>query len=131
MARNMAKRFATMTIVYWNPIYGGSGMSYESPVEFKGFYIGNACLGNNPLENMIGASDRRNENLVLFYMLEPKVGGCVCWDKSLSTLLADGLSELPPSEIPGTAKIKKVAEYVMPRTRTATLADKAFIAMLE
>lgn len=128
MARNMAKRFATMTLVYWNPRYGGTGITHEPPITFKGFYIGNARLG---YEGIVGSDTAKNENLVLFYLCEPLVEGYVLWDTTLTELEEQGISQLPPSHIPNTHKIKKVIELVMPRTKVASLANKAFIASVE
>lgn len=129
MARNMAKRFATMNLVYWAPIYGGSGLKYESPVSFKGFYIGNTKL--NDMGDLMGSDIAKNDNLVLFYLCEPKVGGFVLWEKLLTELVTQGISEMPPEQITGTHKIKKVVELVMPRTKVASLENKAFIASVE
>ena len=128
MARNIAKSFATMTLVYWKPVVGGTGITYEQPVAFKGFYIGNARLDDGGVSDFVFSGGGSRENLVLFYMLEPEVDGYVSWQTSVAALEADGMAGTAPSEIPGTHRIKNVTTYVMPGTKSAALADKAFIA---
>lgn len=131
MARNIAKRFATMTLIYWAPIHTGSGLKHESPVEFKGFYIGNAMIGGGGISDFIASGSGRNDNFVLFYLLEPDVNGYVTWKHKLSVLEQDGLSELPPSEIAHTHKIKSVTRLTMLRSKESTLENMAFIASVE
>ena len=128
MARNIAKSFATMTLVYWKPVVGGTGIAYEQPIAFKGFYIGNARLDDGGVGDFVFSGGGSRENLVLFYMLEPEVDGYVSWQTTLAELEAAGLADVPPSEIPATHRIKNVTTYVMPGTKTAALKDKAFIA---
>lgn len=127
MGRNLAKSFATMTLLYWKPILGGNGITYEHPVPFKGFYIGNARLDGGGVGDFVFSGGGDRENLVLFYMQEPAVDGYVCWDTTLAELEAAGNADLPPSEIAGTHRIKDVTTYVMPGTKIAALKDKAFI----
>ena len=128
MADNIAKAFATMKLVYWKPIPDGSGMRYEEPVEFKGFYIGNAQLGDGGISDMVHSGGGMRENMVLFYLTKPEVDGFVCWEKTLAELTAEGLSALPPDDLEFTHRINKVDTYVMPGSKTATLANTAFIA---
>ena len=128
MARNLAKSFAKQTLLYWAPIVSGSGMRYETPVEFKGAYIGNAQLGDGSPSGVVYAGGGTLENLVLFYLLKPEVEGYVCWSKTLAEIEADGTVGLPPDQIEGSRKIRSVTEYVMPRTRAVALANQAFIA---
>ena len=128
MPGNIAKSFATMTLLYWKPIVGGTGVTYECPVAFKGFYIGNARLDDGGVGDFVFSGGGSRDNLVLFYMQEPEVDGYVCWDTTLAALEAAGTAALPPSEIAGTHRIKNVTTYVMPGTKTAALKDKAFIA---
>ena len=128
MGRNLAKSFATMTLLYWKPIVGGSGITYEHPVAFKGFYIGNARLDDGGVGDFVFSGGGNRDNLVLFYLQEPEVDGYVCWDTTLAALDAAGTADLPPSEIAGTHRIKNVTTYVMLGTKTASVADKAFIA---
>ena len=59
MARNIAKRFATMKLLYWKPIITGSGVKHEAPVEFKGFYIGNAAFGDGGVSDMVAFAFRQ------------------------------------------------------------------------
>ena len=127
MAGNIAKSFAKMTLLYWKPIVGGSGISYEPPVEFKGAYIGNARFDDGSPGDFVFSGGGNRENLVLFYMLEPEVDGYVCWNTTLAALTAAGTAAQPPSEIAGTHLIKNVTTYVMPGTKTAALKDMAFI----
>ena len=128
MPGNIAKSFATMTLLYWKPIVGGTGITYEYPVAFKGFYIGNARLDDGGVGDFVYSGGGSRDNLVLFYMQEPEVDGYVCWDTTLAALETAGTAALPPSELPGTHRIKNVTTYVMPGTKTAALKDKAFIA---
>lgn len=128
MAGNIAKSFATMTLLYWKPIVGGTGIGYEYPVEFKGFYIGNARLDDGGVGDFVFSGGGNRDNLVLFYMCEPEVDGYVCWDTTLAALVAAGTDSLPPAELSGTHRIKNVTTYVMPGTRTAAITNKAFIA---
>ena len=128
MANNMAKRMATMTLLYWKPIVTGSGTRYESPVKFSGFYIGNASVDDGGPSGVIAAAGGMRDNLVLFYMCQPEADGYVCWDTTLEALQDEGLAEVSPAELPSTHKIKSVNEYVMPRSKNAVLQNKAFIA---
>ena len=128
MGRNLAKSFATMTLLYWKPIVGGSGVTHEHPVTFKGFYIGNARLEDGGVSDFVFSGGGNRDNMVLFYMLEPEVDGYVSWDTTLAALEADGTADLPPAEIAGTHRVKAVTAYVMPGTKTAARANKAFIA---
>ena len=131
MSDNMAKSFATMKLIYWKPIITGSGVKFETPVEFKGFYIGNAQLGDSGISDMIHADGGVRDNLVLAYLCELEVEGYVCWDKTLAELTAADLLDMPPGEIEGTHKIKAVTVYVMPGTKVATLKSKAFFASVQ
>lgn len=124
----MAKSFATMTLLYWAPEIGGSGVKFGVPVAFKGFYIGNADLGGFDRGDVVAAVPGERKNLVLFYMCEPRVDGYVSWEHTLDSLSADGNIALHPAELSGTHLIKTVCELVMPGTKVAGLADKAFIA---
>lgn len=128
MARNLAKSFATMTLLYWKPVVGGTGTRYEHPVAFKGFYIGNVRIEDGGVGDFVFSGGGNSDNLVLFYMLEPEVDGYVSWQTTLAELEAAGLADVPPSEIPATHRIKNVTTYVMPGTKTAALANMAFIA---
>ena len=128
MARNMAKSFATMTLLYWAPVISGSGVKYDRPVTFKGFYIGNAKLGDGGIGDVVFSGGGTRDNLVLFYLCEPAVDGYVCWDKTYEELDAAGQLDMPPDTLAGTSRIKSVTTLVMPGTKTPTLADKAFFA---
>lgn len=129
MARNIAKRFATMTLLYWEPDFGGSGVTYKAPVKFKGFYMTNAETHGGGVSDVVSAADR--DNLVLFYMLEPREEGYVSWKHSLDELEEEGKSHIHPGELDGTKKIKKVVEYTMLRTRKRELKTLAFIASVD
>lgn len=128
MARNLAKRFATMNLVYWHPRYGGTGVTHDPPVEFKGFYIGNAKIGWG---EFVGMDTSKQDNLVLFYLCHPLTGGYVLWENTLAELNTQGISQLKPSSIPGTHEILKVTEFVMPRTKVASLENMAFLASVK
>ena len=128
MARNIAKAFATMNLVYWKPIIDGATARYEDPVEFKGFYIGNARLGDGGISDFVYSGGGVSENMVLFYLTKPDVDGYVCWEKTLAQLQEEGLSALPPADLAGTHRITKVDTYVMPGSKTASLENTAFIA---
>lgn len=128
MADNIAKGFATQRLLYWAPVVGGSGMTYDAPVEFKGMYIGNAQMGDGSPSGVVFAGGGNRDNMVLFYMCKPAVDGYVCWTKRLAELEAEGKSHMPPDELPDTHKIRSVTEFVMPGTRVVTLASQAFIA---
>lgn len=128
MARNMAKAFAKQTLLYWHPIVTGAGVVYDAPVEFKGAYIGNMELGDGGPSSVSHAAGGKRDNMVLFYMRQPFEDGYVCWTKRLADLEADGNLNTPPDQLPGTHKIRAVTEYVMPGTKTVTLASQAFIA---
>jgi len=131
MARNIAKRFATMTLLYWAPRYEATKLGHEAPVEFKGFYIGSANMMGDEFGHVINSKDGKNDNLVLFYLTKPEEGGFISWDQTLSGLLADGLTNMSPAEIPHTHKIKSVTILTMPRTKVAALDNQAFIAAVE
>jgi hypothetical protein len=131
MARNIAKRFATMTLIYWSPINGGSGIIYEKPVEFKGFYIGNAQLTGSEPGEFISSVGGNNKNLVLFYMLEPVVNGCVSWKHTISELEELGYIGTSPLELPDVHKIDEVTAYTMLRSKKTTLSNSAFICSVE
>jgi len=131
MARNIAKRFATMTLLYWAPRYEATKLAHEAPVEFKGFYIGSASMMDGELGGVISSKDGKNDNLVLFYLTKPEEGGFVSWDQTLAGLLSDGLTNMPPAEIGDTHKIKTVTVLTMPRTKTPALENQAFIASVE
>lgn len=131
MARNMAKRFATMTLLYWKPIHGGSGLSHETPVEFKGFYIGSAGMDPDDTRAFISSMSGRSDNLVLFYMLKPEVNGYVSWEHTLESLNESGEIGLPPSDMKETFKIQNVTNLVMLRSKKTTLENSAFIASVE
>lgn len=128
MSQNMAKSFAKQTLLYWAPVVGGSGMMYDKPVEFKGAYIGNAQLGNGGPSDVVFSGGGMRDNMVLFYMCEPKVDGFVCWNKRLSDLETEGKQFMPPADLEGTHKIRVVHEFVMPGTRVVQLKNQAFIA---
>ena len=128
MSKNIAKSFATMTLLYWKPIPGGSGVTYEHPVPFKGFYIGNSRIEGAGVGDFAFSGGSTRENLVLFYMLEPVEDGFVSWSSTLAELESDGLADIHPAELQGTHRIKSVTTYVMPGTKTAALSNKAFIA---
>ena len=127
---NIAKRFATMTLLYWEPEYTGSGIKHNEPVEFKGFYLTNANILGDEVAKMIGSLDDRT-NLVLFYMLEPKPEGCVSWHHRLEDLEEQNLMGLPPNDIPNVHVIKRVAELPMIRSRRRALKDLAFLCAVE
>lgn len=131
MARNIAKRFATMTLLYWAPEYGGTGVRYATPVSFKGFYIGNAAMDERGMSAFISSDDAKNENLVLFYMLEPREGGYVSWESTLAELTETQMLNMAPSHITGTKKIKKVIKIPMLRSKTVALENMAYICTLE
>lgn len=126
MARNSAKRFANMKLLYWKPIVDGSCFRYEYPVVFSGKYIGNAQIGAD--SGIVFSGGNMRSNMVLFYGCVPEVEGYVCWTATLDQLKADGLDALPPDQIAGTHKIDEVNTYVMPSAKTATLETQAFIA---
>jgi len=131
MARNIAKRFATMTLLYWAPEYSGTSIKYGTPVSFKGFYIGNASFGEHGLSAFISSNDAKNENMVLFYMLEPQEGGYVSWESTLAELTETQMVDTAPSHITGTKKIKKVIKIPMVRSKTVALENMAFVCTLE
>ncbi len=130
MARNIAKRFATMTLLYWKPNFTGSGVRYDEPVEFKGFYMTNMSIFGDDLKALMGSTSERT-NFVLFYMLEPLPEGCVSWEHDLKSLEAEGLAGLNPNDIKGTRVIKKVTELPMIGTRKRDVKNLAFIATVE
>jgi len=130
MGRNMAKRMANMVLVYWKPNLSGSGPKYDPPVEFAGKYIGNCRIDGGGPSDVAYSGGGVRDNLVLFYMLEPEVEGCVCWSKTLAEIKADGSDALDPSEVSGAHKIKSVSTYVMPSAKTAGLANCAYIAQV-
>lgn len=131
MARNMAKRFANMTLLYWAPIIGGSGVSYGQPVEFKGKYIGNMQLGDGSPGSFSFSGGGQRDNLVLFYLCKPEVDGFVSWDLTLEQLEDEGNLDTLPTELAGTHRIKMVDTFVMPGAKTATLEEQAFIAQVQ
>lgn len=132
MARNMAKRFATMTLLYWEPEVTGSGVRYKYPVEVRGFYLSNSQITTTIAGGVVSSSTGGlAENMVLFYMTEPSVDGYVSWDHTLEGLQNEGLADLSPDDIERTHLIKKVFEYVMPGTKRATLSSKAFFAQIQ
>ena len=131
MARNIAKRFATMTLLYWKPVLTGSGMDYEVPVEFKGFYIGNAQFGDGGVSDMVFSGGSERKNLVLFYGCEPEPNGYVSWKTTLSALDAEGLMGLHPSEIAETHIIKEVTTLTMLKSKASTLANTAWIVNVQ
>ena len=131
MARNIAKRFATMTLLYWAPRYEATNLAHEAPVEFKGFYIGSASIMDGEISSVINSKDGKNDNLVLFYLTKPEEGGFVSWDQTLAGLLAGGLTNMPPADITNTHKIKSATVLIMPRTKTPALENQAFIASVE
>ena len=131
MARNIAKRFATMTLLYWKPVLTGSGMDYEVPVEFKGFYIGNAQFDDGGVSDMVFSSGSERKNLVLFYGCEPEPNGYVSWKTTLSHLDAEGLTGLHPSEISETHIIKEVTTLTMLKSKLSTLANTAWIVNVQ
>lgn len=128
MAQNIAKAFAKQTLLYWAPIYSGSGMKFGAPVEFKGAYIGNSRIGDGGPSDVAFSGGGIRENMVLFYLCAPVADGYVCWTKKLADLAADGTTYVPPDQLEGTHKIKAVIEFVMPGTTTVSLANQAFIA---
>lgn len=128
MAGNIAKNFARQTLLYWAPVVSGSGMKYDSPVEFKGAYIGNSQLGDGGPSDVVYGGGGQRDNLVLFYLLKPSVDGYVCWSKRLADLTEDGTVSLTPDQIEDTHKIRSVIEYVMPGVTTVSLSNQAFIA---
>lgn len=127
---NIAKSFATMTLLYWEPDYTGSGVKHKEPVEFKGFYLTNANILGGEVSAMIGSLDDRT-NLVLVYMLEPKPDGCVSWHHTLKTLEEENLVGLAPNDIKNTHVIKRVAELPMLGSRRRALKDLAFVCAVE
>jgi hypothetical protein len=131
MARNIAKRFATMTLLYWAPRYEATKLEHETPVEFKGFYIGSANMMGDDIGRVINSKDGKNDNMVLFYLTKPEEGGFVSWDQTLAGLSSEGLTNMSPAEIPGTHKIKTITILTMPRTKTPSLENQAFIAAIE
>ena len=131
MARNIAKRFATMTLVYWAPNYGGSGVTYDSPVEFKGFYIGNTTLFGDEIGEIVNSVDSKNDNMVLFYLLKPQEQGFVSWEHTVAGLELEGMGEMAPSEIPNTHKLKGVTTLTMLRTKVPSIENQAYIASVE
>ena len=129
---NIAKRFATMTLLYWEPIITGSGVRYELPVEVKGFYLSNTqIMAGSPGEVIHAAISGLSDNMVLFYLTEPKVDGYVSWSHTLDSLEEDGMTGVSPDDIPKTHLIKRVNEYIMPRTKRPTIKDKAFIVQVQ
>ena len=131
MARNIAKAFANMTLLYWAPVITGSGVVYERPVEFRGKYIGNTQIGDGSPGSEIFSGGTRRDNMVLFYMCKPEVEGYVSWELTLAQLTADGLLDSAPSELASTHKIKLVDTYVMIRATTPSLENSAFIAQVQ
>ena len=127
MARNIAKRFATMNLLYWKPIITGSGVKYEAPVVFKGFYIGNAAFGDGGISDMVASRFDKRDNLVLFYLCEPEVDGYVSWKNTLAGLTEEGLAELSPSELKDTHLIKSVTTLTMLGSKSTTLQNSAYI----
>jgi len=128
MARNIAKSFANMTLVYWKPIMSGSGVLYEEPIEFKGKYIGNSQLGDAGASGVVFSGGGKRDNMVLFYMCEPEPEGYVSWKHTVDGLKDEGLFNTPPSDLRDTHKINEVTEYVMPDAKTAELRNMAFLA---
>lgn len=118
-----------MTLLYWPPIHTGSGLKHENPIEFKGFYIGNAKLGSE--DDFVHSTDSTYKNMVLFYMLKPEVNGYVSWEQKLSTLEEEGFSKSSPTEIAKTHKINNVTTFVMPRSKKSILENMAFIASVD
>ena len=131
MSRNMAKSFANMTLLYWAPIVGGSGVSYGRPVEFKGKYIGNMQLGDGTPGSFSFSGGGQRDNLVLFYLCKPEVEGFVSWELTLDELEEQGHLDTLPTELESTHRIKMVDTFVMPKAKTASLADQAFIAQVQ
>lgn len=129
MARNIAKRFATMTLLYWHPNYKGGSLRYDEPIEFKGFYMTNVETHGGGVADMVGANEKGN--LVLFYMCEPKQDGYVSWVHTLESLNAEGKLHIHPGELEDTHKLKRVTEYAMLRTRKRELKSLAFIANID
>lgn len=133
MARNIAKSFANMTLVYWEPIVTGVGVAYEKPVEFLGKYIGNVCLDANGAGSFAVSANGMSSNLVLYYKcktnseLIPKINGYVSWDTSLSLLTAAGLASTQPDHLPNTHKIDTVNSYVMLDAKTVSTSNMAWI----
>lgn len=129
MAGNLAKKFANMTLLYWKPIMGGGGVTYERPVECKGKYIGNMQLEPGGVSDVIYSGGGKNrDNMVLFYMCEPEPEGFVSWKDTLNSLDAEGITDLPPSEIRGTHKVKSVTTIPMLGAKASELKNLAFIA---
>lgn len=132
MARNIAKRFASMTLLYWKPVITGSGIRYEPPVEVKGFYLSNMQIGNGGVGDVVAAATGGfRENMVLFYMTEPEVEGYVTWEHTIEGLRNEGMADMSPDDITKTHLIKKVYEYVMPGAKVATIENKAFFAQIQ
>lgn len=130
MAGNIAKSFANMTLIYWEPKYSGSGVEYESPVEFKGKYIGDTSLGGG-LDDFMFSGGGLSGNLVLFYMKRPKVGGFVSWTMTLKDIEDRMLETVDPSDIPECHKIDHVNEYPMIDAKKGDLKNLAFIAQVQ
>lgn len=131
MARNIAKRFANMTLLYWAPVIGGSGVTHARPVEFKGKYIGNMQLSDMSPGSAVFSGGSQRENLVLFYLTKPEVEGFVSWEMTLSGLADDGLLDVSPTELQSTHRIKLVDTFVMLGAKTASRDNQAFIAQVQ
>lgn len=132
MSRNIAKRFATMKLLYWEPVITGSGVRYNPPVVVRGFYLSNAQVLGGGVGDVIASSvGGLSENMVLFYLTEPRPEGYVAWDHTLEQLEQDGMADLSPDDIPKTHLIKKVFEYIMPGTKVPKIGDKAFFAQIQ
>lgn len=116
-----------MKLLYWKPIITGSGVKYEAPVEFKGFYIGNAAFGDGGISDMVASRFDKRDNLVLFYLCKPEVDGYVSWKNTLAELTEEGLAELPPSELKDTHLIKSVTVLTMLGSKSTTLENSAYI----
>lgn len=129
MSDNIAKSFATMTLLYWKPEITGAGLRHEQPVEFKGFYIADSRISSgNPAFVFSGGTG--NGELVLFYLCKPEPQGYVSWGHTLASLEADGKQGLSPTELTETRMIKSVTMLPMPGTKTVTLANTAYLAHL-
>lgn len=138
MARNIAKRFATMTLLYWEPEITGSGVKYTAPVKFKGFFIGDARFVDGSVSDMIFSGTGERRNLVLFYMQQtddplfgkkkPEPQGYVSWFYRYEVLESHGHLYTAPGELSETHLIKDVATYPMIRTKMLTDATTAWIA---
>ena len=132
MARNIAKRFATLRFVYFPPKKGTlEGGEYETPVEVKGFFLTDDqmpyAVGFQRVEEKAIVASGTGKFSAVFYMTKPEVKGAVWLEGGLAAFRDKGLEGIAPNEMDGINFIKTVATYPMIRSKTTELKNMAFI----